>query len=65
MLTKGIKLIKNSENMYDVILVSMAVLSIIGVMVHGLVDTVFFRPQVQLVFWLMCAILRVKLYEKN
>ena len=65
MLVKGAKLIRNSENIYDVILVSMAVLSIIGVMIHGLVDTVFFRPQVQLVFWLMCAILRIKLYEKN
>lgn len=65
MLVKGAKLIRNSENIYDVILVSMTVLSIIGVMIHGLVDTVFFRPQVQLVFWLMCAILRIKLYEKN
>jgi len=25
--------------------------------VHGLVDTVFFRPQLQLVFWTMAAVL--------
>jgi putative inorganic carbon (HCO3(-)) transporter len=29
--------------------------AISGMMMHGLVDTVFYRPQVQLVFWLMVA----------
>jgi len=28
-----------------------------GMMIHGLVDTVFYRPQVQFIFWLLMAIL--------
>jgi len=30
--------------------------AIVGLMAHGLVDTVFYRPQVQFIFWLMVAI---------
>ncbi len=62
---KSINFIKNSENIYDVILISAAILSILGVMVHGLVDTVFFRPQIQIIFWIMCAVLRVTLFEEE
>lgn len=38
---------------------SIALISIIGLLVHGFVDTVFFRPQIQFVFWIMIAITRV------
>lgn len=31
--------------------------AVFGLMAHGLVDTVFYRPQVQFIFWLMLAIL--------
>ncbi len=31
--------------------------SLIAMMLHGLVDTVFYRPQVQLIFWLLAAIM--------
>jgi len=31
--------------------------SLIGVMVHGMVDTVFYRPQVQIVFWTLMALI--------
>ena len=65
MVSSGIKFIKKTENIYDVIIVSVAVLSIIGVMIHGLVDTVFFRPQIQIIFWIMCAVLRIKLFEEK
>lgn len=34
-----------------------AAASLVGMMVHGLVDTVFFRPQVQFIFWLLVALL--------
>ena len=34
-------------------------------MVHGFVDTVFFRPQIQFVFWTMVAIVSSVLYEEN
>ena len=57
MLKDGIKLILKSDGVKDVIFVSTAVVAILGVMVHGFVDTVFFRPQIQFVFWTMCAII--------
>lgn len=31
--------------------------ALIGLMAHGAVDTVFFRPQVQLIFWLVIALI--------
>lgn len=34
-----------------------AVAAIVGMMAHGLVDTVFFRPQVQFIFWLAVALI--------
>ncbi len=58
-----ITLIKNSVNFIlksaetkDVIIVSAALISICAVSIHGLVDTVFFRPQIQFIFWTMAAI---------
>jgi putative inorganic carbon (HCO3(-)) transporter len=36
-----------------------AAASLIGMMAHGLVDTVFLRPQVQFIFWLLIAMLVV------
>jgi len=59
----AVKYIKNSDNMKNVILVAIPLLSIAGAMVHGMVDTVFFRPQNQIVFWTMTAILSNRLYS--
>jgi len=42
--------------------------AIVGVMAHGLVDTVFYRPQVQLIFWFLlaaCVALRKFCQNKN
>ena len=57
MLKRGINFILKSNNNKDIILVSTAVLSITAMMFHGLVDTVFFRPQIQFIFWTMAAII--------
>lgn len=46
--------IKNLSNKY----VLAALISMTGILLHGIVDTVFFRPQIQFVFWIMAAILR-------
>ena len=62
LLYEGVKYIKNTDNIKNSIIVSVPVLSIVGVMIHGMVDTVFFRPQLQIVFWTMCAILSNRLY---
>jgi putative inorganic carbon (hco3(-)) transporter len=34
-----------------------AAAAMVGMMTHGLVDTVFYRPQVQFIFWMLMAIL--------
>ena len=52
----GIKIILKSDNIKQVIYLSAAVISICALMIHGLVDTVFFRPQLQFIFWTMAAV---------
>lgn len=38
------------------VIVASSILTIFGVMTHGLFDTIYFRPQVQFLFWLMIAV---------
>ncbi len=64
LLYDAIKYIKKSDNIKNILIVSIPLLTIIGTMCHGMVDTVFFRPQIQIVFWTMCAILSNRLYEE-
>lgn len=52
----SVQFILKSENTKSVIFVATAVISICAVCIHGFVDTVFFRPQIQFVFWTMVAI---------
>ncbi len=59
----GAKYIYRSNDTKSVIWVSVAFLSICGVMIHGMVDTVFFRPQIQIIFWTMVAILSNRIYS--
>jgi len=47
------------EKKEETVFVTAALLSIIGMLIHGIVDTVFFRPQIQFTFWIMIGILRV------
>ena len=58
LIKNAIKFIIRSQDAKQVIFVSAAIISICAVMVHGLVDTVFFRPQIQFVFWTMVAIVK-------
>ena len=64
-LIDGIKIILKSVDIKQVIFLSAAVISICALMIHGLVDTVFFRPQIQFIFWTMVAIISTnkKLYK--
>lgn len=34
-----------------------ATVAVVGLLVHGLVDTVWFRPPIQVLWWLMCAVI--------
>ena len=59
----GIKVILKSNDYRDIIFVSMAVLSISAMILHGFVDTVFFRPQLQFVFWTMAAVISANIHN--
>ena len=48
------KALKNLSNKY----VLASLVSIVGILIHGFVDTVFFRPQIQFLFWIMIATIR-------
>ena len=39
--------------------------SLVGIFIHGIVDTVFFRPQIQFTFWIMIGIIRVLAFPKG
>ena len=61
LIKNSVQFILKSEDMKNVILVSACVISVCAVCVHGMVDTVFFRPQIQFVFWTLVAILSTTL----
>lgn len=52
----AVKIILSSVDAEKTIFVAAALTSVLAVMFHGLVDTVFFRPQIQFVFWIMVAV---------
>ena len=53
----AIKSFINSNDFNYKVVIFVCAISIIAVMFHGLFDTVYFRPQIQYIFWTMCAIL--------
>lgn len=59
MLKNAIKFILNEVDTKNVLIVATSVITIVALCVHGLVDTVFFRPQIQFIFWTMVALIRV------
>ncbi len=58
---KSVRFIFESKEPKTTVIVATALVSIIAVMVHGLVDTIFFRPQVQFIFWAMVAFISANL----
>jgi len=55
----------NADGLADKIVVCAATLTIIGVMTHGLFDTIYFRPQVQFLFWTTIAMASSVIYRQN
>ena len=51
------KIIKQKCSIVTKIICITIFAELIGIMVHGIVDTVFFRPQIQILFWTNVAIL--------
>ena len=63
LIKNSVKFILKSTEIKSVIFVAVALISICAVCIHGLVDTVFFRPQIQFVFWTMVAVARMFVVE--
>lgn len=59
---KAVKFIFSEKSIETVYIIA-ALVSVIGILFHGIVDTVFFRPQIQFTFWIMIAIIRVITYN--
>ena len=59
LLFAGVRCFLQSKNYNYKVLLFITFISIVAVMVHGFVDTVYFRPQIQYLFWTMAAILTV------
>lgn len=64
-LYKGIKFIFECKDLKTVVIVSVAVISVLATLVHGFVDTIFFRPQLQFVFWTMMAFVSAILNQEK
>lgn len=56
LLSSAVKSFLLSHNLRYKIVLFAVTSSIIGVMVHGIFDTIYFRPQIQLLYWIMVAI---------
>ncbi len=61
LIKNAVKFILKSSDTKAVILDAACIISVCAVCIHGMVDTVFFRPQIQFVFWTMVAIAGVYL----
>lgn len=59
LIKKSVEFIKKSTDIEGVICVSVSLVAILGVLFHGIVDTIFFRPQIQFVFWTYVAVISV------
>lgn len=55
----AVKYIFSSVDKEGVIYVSAAIIAIWAVMFHGLVDTIYFRPQLQFMFWTYVAVVSI------
>ena len=53
---KSIKTIISNTNIEQKIIISACLIGIVGMMLHGMVDTIFYRPQVNIIFWMLIAI---------
>lgn len=52
----SIKTIISDTTLEQKIIVSACFIGIMGMMLHGAVDTVFYRPQINLIFWMLIAV---------
>ena len=63
--TDAIKYICQNQSIRGKIYAAVCIICVFGLMVHGLFDTVFFRPQIQFIFWTAVALLNGVLSRKE
>ena len=61
----SLNIIFKSTDIEKIIFTSVAAISVTAVLLHGFVDTVFFRPQIQFIFWIMVAIVSAYKFNKE
>lgn len=61
----SVKYILKSKELTNVIFVSSCLIAIFSALFHGIVDTIYFRPQLQFMFWAFVAIIRSTLYNSE
>lgn len=59
----AVKYVLTSENREKIIFISASIISIWAIMFHGLVDTIYFRPQLQFMFWTYVAVISASVSE--
>lgn len=59
LIKEGIKAFFNCGDLKSRLCLTAGITGIIGVLSHGFVDTVYFRPQIQLIFWITVAMIMV------
>lgn len=68
LLKHGIQSFFITSQLKEKIILSAGIISVIGIAVHGFVDTVYFRPQIQLIFWSAVAMIYSysdEIYKRN
>ncbi len=61
----AVKYILNSDKTENIIFIAVSIIAIWGVMFHGLVDTIYFRPQLQFIFWTYVGIISTLILSDN
>ena len=65
-LKEGFKYIFNKlNNIKYILIVCGTILTLLAILTHGMFDTVFYRPQIQFIFWLNIAILSTTVIYKR
>lgn len=62
---RAVKFIYSCKNLNMSLIVMVATTTVFAIMVHGFVDTIFFRPQVQFIFWTMVAVISAVLRNEQ
>lgn len=61
----GFKMFVKTNDLKTKVFLAAGLTGVAGVLIHGFVDTVYFRPQIQLIFWILVAMISVYSHENE